>query len=321
MLTTFEDFHKNNIFKEKWDAEIADGFTFGLLAGGHGHILLQLLEDSEQYKEGGIFYSSKDLLVLNDTLTHLANGYHENHPLMKKIIDVILEKNLCTEVNLIYTRAIIHDEDKLNIDLKCSNSVNEINALTKLFNNKNFTTVPYLAKLMFKKYPDKVENRVIHQYLNKCIQIANVLEKTQKHVEHLEIEYNQEIQNKDFVTTRNSLTLKKIHAFNDLISELTPELNEFICATFQEDKNSDSEKKMFKRIENIFEKYKPILEKQRSYKRLFAEIALAIFGLGIGYGIAALINKGITGHYTFFKDVTASTILMDEFKKFIPKSE
>jgi hypothetical protein len=45
---------------------------------------------------------------------------------------------------------------------------------------------------------------------------------------------------------------------------------------------------------------KPVLEKQRSWRQILQNLLLPILGLGIGYAVASMINKAITGNFLFF---------------------
>ncbi len=53
---------------------------------------------------------------------------------------------------------------------------------------------------------------------------------------------------------------------------------------------------------------RPILEKHRTWSQVFANLALAIAGLGIGYAVASLINKAVTGNFLFFKTDSAQKL-------------
>ena len=50
----------------------------------------------------------------------------------------------------------------------------------------------------------------------------------------------------------------------------------------------------------------PILEKHRGWKQILGNIALAIVGLGVGYLIAAVVNRFANGHFTFFHETDSA---------------
>lgn len=69
------------------------------------------------------------------------------------------------------------------------------------------------------------------------------------------------------------------------------------------------------RTHELVAEARPELEKHRGWKQILGNLALAILGLGVVYGIAILINKHVTGHYLFFK--TDSAQKLDELTSFV----
>jgi hypothetical protein len=61
------------------------------------------------------------------------------------------------------------------------------------------------------------------------------------------------------------------------------------------------------------DKAKPVLEKHRGWKQIMGNIGLAIVGVGVGYLVAGLLNKAITGNFLFFK--TDSALKLEKIKK------
>ncbi len=66
---------------------------------------------------------------------------------------------------------------------------------------------------------------------------------------------------------------------------------------------------LFKRTCDTFlASARPVLEEHRGWKQVLGNVALAILGLGIGYLLAAGINKAITGKFLFFKTDSAEKV-------------
>lgn len=53
------------------------------------------------------------------------------------------------------------------------------------------------------------------------------------------------------------------------------------------------------------------LKKHRNSNYIIAEVALGVVGLGIGYGVAILINKAFTGHYRFFVETKSCQLIKE----------
>jgi hypothetical protein len=283
-----------------WKEKFADQFALGLLQGGHEYALHQLFNPKDDNTLGN--HIKFDECNLEETLIYLANKYQQ-HPL----IEYILNNELYTTESYLYLNIILHDQNNVK---KC-NFDEEINVLNKLFLNHKYSDVKWFANFLLEaKYNDKKQYILYQEYLSKFILIANELENTKMHVNKLESEYNKEIKNKDFSSTRNSLTVQKIHAFDNLINELSPQIVDLLKEIKPKDgiqpnkindKKQEKLKEKSEEIAKTFKKYEPILEKQRNYKNLIAEIALVFAGLGIGYVFAALVNKAITNHFSFFR--------------------
>jgi hypothetical protein len=312
------------ILEKCWKDKFADQFALGLLQGGHEYTLHQLFKPNDvDTVDNQIKF---DECELNDTLIYLANKY-QTHPL----ITYILQHQLCDRDSYLYAKALTKNSDEFHK----FNFKEEIKVLQKLLLNHKYSDVKWFANLLLEsKYNDKKQYILYQEYLNKFIQIANALENTKKHVDNLESVYNKEIRKNDFSSTdfsstRNSLTVQKIHAFDNLMNELTPQLVDLLGEIKPKDGIQPNiikdikQKALNQKLEEIaktFKKYEPILAQHRNYRSLIAEITLVFAGLGIGYAVAALINKAATGHYPFFYHETKSTIQLNETKTTIQKN-
>jgi hypothetical protein len=56
-----------------------------------------------------------------------------------------------------------------------------------------------------------------------------------------------------------------------------------------------------KRCNLAIKKAQPVLENIRGWKLILGNIALAIVGIGIGYLVAGIVNKALTGNFLFFR--------------------
>ncbi|MES2218339.1 MAG: OTU domain-containing protein [Pseudomonadota bacterium] len=53
---------------------------------------------------------------------------------------------------------------------------------------------------------------------------------------------------------------------------------------------------------------RPVLERYRGWKQVLANVALAIIGVGVGYLVAGIVHKALTGNFLFFKTDSAEKL-------------
>lgn len=96
-------------------------------------------------------------------------------------------------------------------------------------------------------------------------------------------------------------------------SELAKDLHEKI-ADHLSPTNTDIEQ-FKKSAQPLINKARPVLETHRGWKLILGNLSLAIAGLGIGYLIAGVINKAVTGNFLFFRETATGQQLTSLQKK------